>query len=98
MSERPTLTTQTSPRDFRAFYWLKEELIAFCRAHGLRTTGSKQQLNARIEHFLSTGSAQLDEPLLPRQPRHAMPTAFAPETVIGQGWRCSEPLRAFFVD
>ena len=26
----------------------------------------------------------------------AMPTTFTPETVIGEGWRCSQALRAFF--
>ena len=54
---RPTLTEHTSIDDFASFYWLKEELVAFCRAQGLSTLGSKQDLSARIRQFLETGMA-----------------------------------------
>lgn len=52
---RPDLTTDIAPERFLAFYWLKAELVAFCRANGLATSGSKQALQARIAHFLATG-------------------------------------------
>ena len=43
---RPDLTRQLSAQDFRDYYWLKEELLAFCRAQGLSTLGSKAALTA----------------------------------------------------
>jgi len=30
---RPQLTGQLSAEDFRSFYWLKEELVKFCREY-----------------------------------------------------------------
>lgn len=52
---RPELTSALAASDFRSFYWLKEELIRFCRSQGLNTQGSKQELATRIAHYLATG-------------------------------------------
>lgn len=91
---RPKLDLQISAADFLAYYWLKEELLVFCRQHALSTAGSKQELTERITVFLTTG-----EKLTPaRQVRRPvkMPTQFTRDTVIGRNWRCSQALRAFF--
>lgn len=52
---RPSLTKEISINDFQDFYWLKSELVQFCREQGIRTTGSKQALSERIELYLRTG-------------------------------------------
>jgi hypothetical protein len=54
---RPPLTPRTSLRDFRNFYWYLDELVEFCRQHGLPSTGQKLEIVARIESFLKTGKA-----------------------------------------
>lgn len=95
---RPSLTPTTSAADFLAFYWLKRELMTFCQAHGISAAGSKQELSDRIAAFLATGSI----PTLPKRNAQRtaappMPTTFSRQTIIGMGWRCGEPLRAFFV-
>ena len=46
--ERPKLDKSISIEDFRDFYWLKEELVTFCRSNGISTTGEKQELADRI--------------------------------------------------
>jgi hypothetical protein len=96
---RPALTPQIALSDFKSFYWLKEELIAFCRKNGLPTAGSKADLSARIEQLLATGHIS---PLPATESRRKAPTALpdqlSRDTVIGPHWRCSEPLRAFFVE
>lgn len=96
--DRPVLTKTTSAADFLAFYWLKQELVAFCQAYELSTAGSKQELTARIAAFLETGKTT---PVSPRRQRvsaeAAMPTVFTRQTVIGPQWRCTEALRGFFV-
>lgn len=52
---RPKLN-RTIPVDvFLSFYWLKQELIEFCRKNQLLMTGSKNELTERISHFLKTG-------------------------------------------
>jgi len=58
MDKRPNLNKHISPKDFREFYWLKEELIKFCRAEGLKTSGSKIEITKRIDKFLQTGDRQ----------------------------------------
>lgn len=91
---RPNLSTSLSARDFLDFYWLKNELVAFCRANNLPTSGSKAELTERITHFLSTGEVPASPQV--RQPPALMPHSFTRETVIQSGWRCSQELRQFF--
>jgi len=55
MDKRPTLNNQISIKDFQDFYWLKEELLKFCRSEGLRTTGSKIEIAKSIINYLETG-------------------------------------------
>ena len=43
MQERPTLNRQLDSTTFRDFYWLKEELVDFCRNNGLSTAGGKYE-------------------------------------------------------
>jgi hypothetical protein len=52
---RPELNSKISVADFKDFYWLKEELIAFCKATGINTSGGKQELAKRIAIYLQTG-------------------------------------------
>lgn len=91
---RPDLNDTLSPSEFRAWYWLKEELAAFCRSRKLPTGGSKRELAARIESHLSGEPV----PGVKKRTRRAgaMPDRFELETMIGEGWHCSQPLRAFF--
>lgn len=53
--KRPTLNQSIVPDIFGNFYWLKAELIQFCRAQGLSSLGSKIELTERIKKFLETG-------------------------------------------
>ena len=52
---RPNLTKEISIKDFKDYYWLKEELQNFCRGNGISTSGSKIEISNRIETFLMTG-------------------------------------------
>jgi hypothetical protein len=91
---RSALDDQISLEAFRVCYWLKRELVAFCRRYGLPTSGSKAALTRRIEVFLETGKVgQVEE--APRR-KGKMPEQFTRDTVIDPGWRCSQSLRAFF--
>src|SRR3989338_3392679 len=47
--------TLTGLQDLQDSYWLKVELITFCKEHYLSTVGSKSDLIKRINVFLSTG-------------------------------------------
>lgn len=92
---RPPLTKHITAADFRAYYWLKDELVTFCRAVGLSTAGGKQELAARIAGFLETGKRAAPSATI-RKAAGKMPEHFTRDTLIGPNWRCSESLRAFF--
>ena len=53
--DRPELNNQLDSKTFREYYYLKEELIDFCRKNNLQTTGGKIELTDRISKFLDTG-------------------------------------------
>ena len=55
MSDRPKLDKNLDGKTFRAFYYLKEELVDSCRRYGLPTSGGKLEITERIAHFLDTG-------------------------------------------
>lgn len=55
MLNRPNLANNLDAKTFRSFYYLKEELIEFCKKNGLPTTGSKLEITNRIAHFLDFG-------------------------------------------
>lgn len=92
---RPALTPALTPAEFGRFYWLKEELVAFCRQQHLSTGGSKQDLTQRITSHLA-GEKPPIEPARRLARAVNMPKTFTRSTVIGSGWRCSQELRAFF--
>ena len=57
MADRPQLSKNLDPNTFRNFYYLKEELVAFCKKQGLPAGGGKLELTERIACYLSTGEA-----------------------------------------
>ena len=92
---RPTLDTHLSADSFLRWYWLKAELVVFCRSCGLSASGSKQALTGRIAKYLETG--QSSRPTGQKSAKKdRMPRTFARATIIGSGWTCSQALRAFF--
>lgn len=91
---RPSLNMALSGSEFRSWYWLKDELTAFCRSAGISASGSKHELADRIHTFLDGKAPPPSRPV--RTQRGQMPESFAPTDRIGAGWRCSVALGAFF--
>ena len=54
LDKRPSFTNRISLKDFIEFYWLKEELVDFCRKEGLKRSGNKIEISNRIESYLQT--------------------------------------------
>ena len=90
---RPAITPSLTLSEFLSWYWLKAELMVFCRILGLTTTGSKQELEEKIRRHLSGGELKI---AAKRRANGEMPTKFTPQTVIGEGWRCNPALGAYF--
>lgn len=93
MTERPDLSAELNANVFRQYYYLKEELVRFCRDNNLPASGSKGELTERIEYYLNTGKV-----LFPAQKRKASAVTedITESTLIEENIVCSEKHRAFF--
>ncbi len=97
------LNHEMSPYDFRSYYWLKDELVLFCRKHGISSTGSKPEITARIEAYLACGCISGPEQV--KASGHRTRKAgrsknmAAPDltTAIGSDYTNSQANRAFFL-
>ena len=93
INSRPELNTVLDGKTFLKWYWLKEELVSFCKANGLPATGSKTELTERIACFLDTGKVT-SAPKTKRSTNKI--TAITLDSLIEPNFVCSEVHRAFF--
>lgn len=91
--ERPELNKDLDSKTFRDFYYLKEELVDFCRKYGLPTSGGKIEITDRVAYFLDTGKI-LNNSAAKRN-RTAI-SSIDENTEIESDFVCSEKHRAFF--
>lgn len=95
MSERPALTSGLKSKDFLEYYYLKEELVQFCRDNGLPASGGKQELTERIATFLDTGKIKETSSRSPVRSGKKI-TEITADSIIEENIVCSEMHRAFF--
>lgn len=95
MSERPNLNKQLDGKTFRSYYYLKEELLNFCRENGLPVSGGKIELTDRIAYFLDTGKVMSSSVKVRNTVNIGIITE---DTKIESNIVCSEKHRAFFID
>lgn len=93
MTERPNLDKQLNEEIFRNFYYLKEELVSFCRVNGIPASGGKIEITDRIAKFLSTGKIE--------KVKHDTKIkndvdVITEDTIIEPNFICSEKHRVFF--
>ena len=98
MNGCPSLTTELNAQTFRQYYYLKEELVDFCRKNGLQATGSKSELSERIAVFLESGKrTRTDHEARKSQSGgKAASGEIKPDNIIEENFVCSEKHRAFF--
>lgn len=58
MEKRPKLSRNLSAETFKEFYYLKSELVEFCKENKLQTGGGKIELTERVFNFLKTGEKE----------------------------------------
>ena len=93
MTDRPALDRHLDSKTFRDFYYLKEELIDFCRNNSLPTSGGKIEIANRIAYFLDTGKVLSAEAA---QKKAAVLSNIYEDAKIESDFVCSEKHRAFF--
>lgn len=91
--ERPILKKGLDSKTFKSFYYLKEELVAFCRENKLPVFGGKIELTERIAHYLDTGEVLHTSSTGKKTQRM---TAINEDSKIEENIVCSEVHRAFF--
>ena len=93
MSERPNLSIKLDSKTFKEYYYLKEELIDFCKKYNLQTTGGKIELTERIAKFLDTGERIVENH---NTRRTKIVDEITLDTIIEDNFICSEKHRAFY--
>lgn len=95
MSDRPVLSTNIDSATFREYYYLKEELVSFCRENGLPVSGGKIELTERIAQYLDTGAIVNSTSKRPQR-KVSADFEITPPSIIEDNFVCSENHRAFF--
>lgn len=87
------LNANLDSKTFQEYYYLKSELIDFCRQNNLQTTGGKLELTERIVHFLDTGERSYAKHATKKVQSIGELTL---DTLIEPDFVCSEKHRAFY--
>ncbi len=93
MNDRPKLSKELDSKTFKSYYYLKEELLSFCRENKLPTSGGKAELTERIALFLDTGTVSAS--VQGKRVKSDIGT-ITEATEIEENIVCSEKHRAFF--
>ena len=95
MEARPVLSRNMDGKTFREYYYLKAELVSFCRDNHLPTSGGKQELTERIACFLDNGS--IPQAALKKSAERKTPVfEITRASIIEENYVCTELHRAFF--
>lgn len=94
---RPQLTADLTGAELHRWYWLKDELADFARRLGIRATGSKVLLTQRIAAKLD-GVPFAEPQTIRRAPGAQLAGPVNATTVIPRGQRCSQVVRAWFIE
>ena len=95
MEIRPGLNKKLDGQTFRSYYYLKKELVDFCREDGLPVSGGKIELTDRIAYFLDTG--KILKATEKKKPTMRV-SLITEDTLVETDIVCSEKHRAFFKD
>ena len=90
---KPKLNNKLDSTTFKEYYYLKEELVKFCRENNLQTTGSKLELNERITKYLDTGEK---ETKINNKRKNKVIDKIELNSIIEDNFVCSEKHREFY--
>lgn len=92
MNGKPELSIDMSSESLTKYYYLKADLISFCRKYKLQASGSKQELLDRIALFLDTGVKSKQK----NKPKKEHTKTIALDELIGADFVCTQAHRAFY--
>jgi SAP domain-containing new25 len=94
MPNKPSVIS--SPDDVQNYYWMKTDLIAFCKQHGLQTQGAKFDLMERIKTYLSTGHRIAYQAI--KKPTEKDSSKSITENTLVKNYSNDAETRSFFVE
>ena len=93
---RPILNTSITSDNFKNYYWLKEELTAFCKTVGINSMGSKIELTNKITEYLETGRITNIHSKTPAKSKFDWNNeTLTLETIITDNYKNTENVRSF---
>ena len=96
---KPRLDKLISAKEFKDNYWLKEELVIFCRSVGINTTGGKIEIANRVLRYLETGEVVNKLESVGKTTKSSFDWGNEPldsNTIITDNYRNTENVREFF--
>ena len=99
--ERPELKNISSAEEFKQWYWLKEELVTYCREMGIKTTGGKLEIAERIINYQNNGKViQVEEKSIqkPTSKFDWKNEQLTLDTVITDNYKNNSNVRKFFIE
>ncbi|MFI5527511.1 DUF6434 domain-containing protein [Kitasatospora sp. NPDC051853] len=91
---RPALTSELSGAELRRWYWTLDELTVLARAMGVPRGGGKAALTERLAAVLD--GAAVAAPVRRAKAGRQLAEPLGADTVIPEGQRCGQVLRAYF--
>ncbi len=99
MDKRPPIQRIKSSAELQNWYWLKEELVAYCRKRNISYTGGKFQLSDRIGKFLDDGKKNsLPEHVKISSSFDWHSATLTLHTIITDSYRNTQNVRRFFTE
>ena len=99
INKKPELNNKISLQDFKDFYWLKAELISFCKENNINRSGGKIEITNRIIYFIETGKNLGKTKINTQKPKSNFNwnlEKLSCETVITDNYKNTETVRQFF--
>lgn len=95
---RPDIEQITTGEELKRWYWRKDELIAYARSIGVKTTSGKFVILDRIAHFLDTGETTFpgDQTLRAGSKFDWHSETLTKHTVITDSYKNTQNVRRFF--
>ena len=97
---RPDLIDVQTAEELRQWYWLKQELVDYCKLVKINYSGSKAEITDRIAQILTSGIVEvskLKEKVKPTSRFNWKKEQLTPETVITDSYTNGPNTRQFFL-
>jgi hypothetical protein len=94
--KRPSIASIKTGTALKQWYWLKEELVNYCKIKGIRYTGGKFEILDRIADNLDGKTEKLKNKKPDQSTFNWHSTPLTPNTIITNSYKNSQNVRRFF--